>query len=62
MIEQYSPFERHSQYNFKHLVFLHEQIFAIFNGKVALSVIQIGQHSGAHGKGERKQLQLYLRH
>jgi hypothetical protein len=58
MTEQNWPLERHSQYNFKHFVFLQEQTFVILCGKLDLSVKQFGQHSGAHGNGERKQLQL----
>lgn len=34
----------------------------IFRGKLDFNVIQLGQHYGVHGKGDKKQLQLYDKH
>ena len=38
------------------------QIFYILWGKLDFKLIQFGQHYGAHGKGDKKQLQLYDKH
>lgn len=62
MTEQNCPFERHSQYNLRHFVFLHEHMFDILLGKLDFKVKQFGQHYGAQGNVERKQLQLYDKH
>lgn len=58
MMVQKSPLARHSQYSFRQRVFLQEQLFPIRMGRLDLSVMQLGQHYGVQGSGERKQLQL----
>jgi hypothetical protein len=59
---QYRPFAKHSQYSLRQRVFLQEQLLAIRIGRLDFRVMQFGQHSGVHGSGDRKQLQLYIRH
>lgn len=55
---QKRPFAKHSQYSLRHLVFLQLQTLDIFKGRLDFKLIQFGQHSGVHGNGDKKQLQL----
>jgi hypothetical protein len=41
---------------------LHEQTLETFSGKLDFKVRQFEQQSGAHGYGDKKQLQLYPKH
>ena len=55
---QNSPFAKHSQYNFRHFVFLQLHTLDILRGRFNFKFRQFGQHSGVHGNGDKKQLQL----